>query len=92
MFEFESSSPPPQPYALLIRVEGERPPLFYGDDVMPHRLVKWARALRERYGVKKGVRLTLQKVIPAGGGLGAGRAGLQPLVEQQRRSPPPHNP
>ena len=31
-----------------------------------------ARALRERYGVKGGARIHLEKTIPAGGGLGGG--------------------
>lgn len=35
-------------------------------------VLRAARALRERFGVSKGARVELEKVIPAGGGLGGG--------------------
>lgn len=37
-------------------------------------VLRAATALRERYGVRQGARVELEKVIPAGGGLGGGSA------------------
>src|SRR5215216_4226171 len=37
-------------------------------------VLRAASALRERFGVRRGARVELEKVIPAGGGLGGGSA------------------
>lgn len=51
----------------LICVGAESAPAGDGNLVL-----RAANALRERYGVRRGARLTLEKVIPIGGGLGGG--------------------
>jgi 4-diphosphocytidyl-2-C-methyl-D-erythritol kinase len=57
---------------------GEKLELACSDPTIPsdesNLVLRAASALRERFGVSRGARVVLEKVIPAGGGLGGGSA------------------